>query len=342
MNNNTVNLNRKMNTQESIKGVKKIITIVVVFIVILILISSSTFTVKEHEQAVVNRFGSIKRIIIDENNTFITEYPETMNVQGAELTSTSVEVGKGLFLKIPFIDQVEKYDSWLYTYVTTPQNVNTNEKKQYEVTMYAQWRIANPGLFALTLKNTTSASIFLDNMIYPEIVQKINNTRSDDFITNKDLWNSIMQDAQININEKLRESGIEVIDMQVHRTILPDTNLQSTYDKMIANREKIAQQHRSQGEAYYTKQVSSADREARELVAGAILESEQIIGEGEAEALGLYATSYSIDPKFYAYWRSLQALETSLEDNTTLVLDDTHPLWADLLEMATWDSATGN
>ncbi len=123
--------------------------------------------------------------------------------------------------------------------------------------------------------------------------------------------------------------------MEVHRTILPESNLQSTYDKMIANREKKAQQARSEGDAYYTKQVASADRTAREAIAGAILESEQIRGEGDAEALEIYANAYSVDPEFYGYWRSLQALESSLESNTTLVLDRDHPLWSDLLNMVT-------
>jgi len=342
MDNKTININRRTNTKEAMKAVKTIARVLGVFLVIIILLSQSIFIVNEHEQAVVKRLGTIKRIVIDSENTFIEDNPNTMNVEGAKITDVSVDVGKGLFFKIPFIDKVEKYDSWLYTYVSTTEQVNTSDKRRYYITMYAQWRIANPGLFAVSQKNTRQASVYLDNRIFPEIIQNVNNTKSSDFINNKELWNQVMSDAQANINGKIKDSGIEILDMQVHRTILPEANIQSTYDKMIANREKIAQQHRSQGEAHYTKEVSSADRRARELVAGAILESEQIIGDGEAEALGLYATSYSIDPKFYAYWRSLQALETSLEDNTTLVLDDTHPLWADLLEMATWDSATGN
>lgn len=203
--------------------------------------------------------------------------------------------------------------------------------------MYAQWRITNPGLFALKLSNTNKASVYLDNMVFPEIIQRINNTTSQNFINNKDLWNSEMLEAQDSINKKILIRGIEILDMEVHRTILPDSNLQSTYDKMIANRAKKAQQARSEGEAFYTKQVSAADRQARETIAGAILESEQILGEGDAEALEIYANAYSVDPEFYAYWRSLQALETSLAQNTTLVLDRNHPLWADLLNMVSTD-----
>ena len=331
MNNNTINLNMNALNRKDLLDT----TVVIVIIVAIIVTTSATFTVKENEQAVIKRLGAIQRIIINPDNTFIEEHPETLNVQGAKLNNAIIEADKGLFWKVPFIDTVEKYDSRLFTYVSSEEEVYTYDKNRYIITMYAQWKIANPGLFSIKLKNEKSASIYLDNLIFPEINQNINNTESKDFINNKDLWNEKMELARINLNAQILESGIVIVDMQVHRTILPASNLQSTYDKMIANREKKAQQLRSEGEAYYTKQVASADRTARETIAGAILESEQIMADGDAQALQIYAESFSLDPEFYGYWRSLQALETALDDNTTLVLDRNHPLWADLLQMAT-------
>lgn len=335
MNNNTVNLNRQQNAQEAKKAIKFISIFSIIVIVLVIGISASTFTVNEHEQAVVKRFGAITKIIMDDDSTFIQDHPETLTIEGSKLSNAVIIHGKGLFWRVPFIDTVEKYDSWLYTYVSSEEEVYTLEKNRYITTMYAQWQIANPGLFAIKLGTESRASVYLDNLIFPEIIHKINNTNSADFINNKDLWNEIMATALVDLNEKILESGIQVVDIQVHRTILPTANMQSTYDKMIANREKTAQQLRSEGEAYYTKQVASADRIARETIAGAILESEQIMAEGDAEALQIYQDAYSMDPEFYGYWRSLQALESALDSNTTLVLDRDHPLWSDLLEMAT-------
>ncbi|MEX1378156.1 MAG: protease modulator HflC [Eubacteriales bacterium] len=331
----TINLNRKQSAQEMGGAIKFIVIFIVITLLIIIGIASSTFTVNEHEQAVVKRFGAIQRIIINEDNTFIEDHPETLNVVGAKLSDAKIEADKGLFFRVPFIDSVEKYDSRLFTYVSSEEEVYTYDKNRYIITMYAQWKIANPGLFSIKLKNEKNASLYLDNLIFPKINQNINNTDSKDFINNKNLWYEKMELARNNLNEQILESGIEIVDMQVHRTILPASNIQSTYDKMIANREKKAQQLRSEGEAYYTKQVASADRTSRETIAGAILESEQIIAEGEAQALEIYSKAYSEDPEFYGYWRSLQALEAALDGNTTLVLDKDHPLWADLLEMAT-------
>lgn len=335
MNNNTVNINRQQNMAEARKAVRFIVTVVAIIVLVIIAITSATFTVKENEQAVVKRLGAIQRIIINPDNTFITEHPETLTVQGARLDNASVEASNGLFWKVPFIDTVEKYESRLFTYVSSEEEVYTYDKNRYIITMYAQWKISNPGLFAIKLKSEKSASNYLDNFIFPEINQNINNTSSKDFINNKDLWNEKMDIARNDLNKQIIESGIEIVDMQVHRTILPTSNIQSTYDKMIANREKKAQQLRSEGEAFYTKQVASADRTAREEIAGAILESEQIMADGDAQALAIYAAAYSLDPEFYGYWRSLQALEESLDGNTTMVLNKDHPLWAELLAMAT-------
>ncbi|MBN2879336.1 MAG: protease modulator HflC [Clostridia bacterium] len=335
MNGNTINLNKKQNMDEAKKAIKFIAWFVVIVVFIIIIISASTFTVNEHERAVVKRLGAITKIFMAEGDTYIEDHPETLQIVGSDLSDVTIVHGKGLQWKLPFIDTVEKYDSWLYTYVSNEEEVHTYEKNRYIVTMYAQWRIANPGLFAIKFTDDKSASKYLDNLIFPEIIQNINNTNSKDFINNKELWNEKMEAARENLNNKILESGIEIVDMQVHRTILPSGNIQSTYDKMVANREKTAQQLRSEGEAYYTKQVASADRIARETIAGAILESEQIMAEGDAEALSIYEQAYSADPEFYGYWRSLKALENALDSNTVLVLDRNHPLWADLLAMAT-------
>lgn len=339
MNSNTINLNRKQNIDETKKAVKFIVWFVVIVVLAIIVITSSTFTVNEHEQAVVKRLGAITKIIMAEGDTYIEDHSETLHIEGSDLSDVAIDHGKGLFWKLPFIDTVEKYDSWLYTYVSNEEEVHTYEKNRYIVTMYAQWRIANPGLFAIKFTDDKSASKYLDNLIFPVIIQNINNTNSKDFINNKDLWNEKMEAARQNLNNKILESGIEIVDMQVHRTILPNSNIQSTYDKMVANREKIAQQLRSEGEAYYTKQVASADRIARETIAGAIQESEEIMAEGDATALEIYQIAYSLDPEFYGYWRSLMALENALDSNTVLVLDKDHPLWADLLEMATSENS---
>ena len=97
MNNNTVNLNRQNNVTEAKKAAKFITVFVLVIILAIIIISSATFTVNEHEQAVVKRFGAITKIIVDDENLFIEEHPETLNIEGSKLSKAEIIHGKGLF-----------------------------------------------------------------------------------------------------------------------------------------------------------------------------------------------------------------------------------------------------
>jgi len=167
------------------------------------------------------------------------------------------------------------------------------------------------------------------------MVQAINRMTSEEFVNNKEVLNQALSNGLRVINTDMALRGIEVKDIQVHRTILPPANIESTYARMQADRAKVAQQLRSEGQEEYLKAVASADLEARVIQAEAVSKAGTIRGEGDAAALEIYAQAYSLDTSFFSYWRSLQALEKSLDDNATLVLDQNHPLWKDLLNFAT-------
>lgn len=315
------------------KRIWRLVLAGVILVLALILVGSSIYTVGEAEQAVIYRLGVIKRIIVNYDNDFLERHPELMNTVSSGLKNVDVAKDSGLYFKIPFIETVEKYPSWLFTYTSGTELVNTADKKQYNITIFAQWKVANPALFAITHRTQNNASQYLDNVICPAVIQNINKLPATDFISNKDVLNAHLEQALGAINETVCAGGIEVSDIQLHRTSLPPANLQSTYDRMVANRAKVAQQLRSEGEEQYRMQVADADLQARILTADAIELAADIRGQADAEALTIYSDAYSVDPEFYGYWRSLQALKTALTEGTTLILDPTHPLWADLLEM---------
>ena len=325
--NNTININARMKAEQVGKAAKTLVVIAIIIIAFIIVFSAATFTVNEHQQTIITRFGEIVKIIVN---------PDIYNGP-LEYENIKIVEGKGLFFRIPFIDKVEQFDSWLYTYVSDSERVNTADKKQYYITMFAQWRIADPVKFKVTHGTTVKASNYLDNLIFPAIIQNINELNAVDFISEKATLNEALIDAQKSINATVKVGGLEILDMQVYRTILPTGNLQSTYERMIANRAKEAQRLRADGDKTYQQMVSAADREAREIEAAAVEESKQIKGAGEGEALAIYAESYSVDPDFYSFWRSLEALQYSLENGSTLVLDENHPLWSDLLSWISED-----
>jgi membrane protease subunit HflC len=110
-------------------------------------------------------------------------------------------------------------------------------------------------------------------------------------------------------------------DIDIYRTILPDSNIESTYQKMIAERQAIAQEIRSEGKEQYQNTVSETDRRVAEINAEAIEKAEQIKGEADAEALEIYADGFSVDPEFYTFWRTLKSYEKSIDEDTTIFLD---------------------
>jgi len=306
-----------------------------IFILLLVLLNECFFIVGEAEQAMVSRFGVIKRIVINSRNDFHEVYANQLKDEITLSSDVKIVVGGGLQWKLPFVDKVERYSSKLYTYASDSEVVNTQEKKQYYITTLAQWYIADPALFALKLGSMTSAENQLDNLIHPVIVQAINRMLAEDFVSNKGALNDTLAVGLKAINEDMCLRGIEVKDIQVHRTTLPPANIESTYARMQADRAKVAQQLRSEGQEKYLKSVASADLEARKLEADALSESGRIRGEGDATSLEIYAQSYSKDEAFFSYWRSLQALEAAIDQNSSLVLDKDHPLWKDLLTWAT-------
>jgi membrane protease subunit HflC len=313
----------------------KIILIAVLVIVLIVLISESTFIVGEAEQSVVTRFGVIKRIIINSHNDFHERYVGFLKDEISFSEGVKVVAASGLQFKVPFIDKVETYSSRLYTYISDSEIVNTSEKKQYYIQTYAQWYIADPALFSLKLGSMIRAENQLDNLIHPVIVQAINRLSAEDFVSNKDVLNAALNRGLLTLNEDMAQRGIEIKDIQVHRTILPMANLESTYARMQADRAKVAQQLRSEGDEEYRKAVSSTDLQARQIQADAVTEAGAVRAAAEAESMRVYAEAYSSDTEFYGYWRSLQALETSLDESATLVLDQSHPLWAGLLDYVT-------
>ena len=310
---------------------KKWIFVILAVLVVLFLFSQSIFVVKEAEQAVVSRFGVIKKVIFNDDNSFHTDFANLLENEIVTQGNIKMVYGSGLHFKMPFVDEVKSYSSRLFTYIGGNEVVNTSEKKQYLIQTYAQWTIADPALFELKLGSSRAAENQLDNLILPVIVQAINRLSADDFVSNKEALNEALNKGLATINEDMAIRGIWVKDIQVHQTILPEANIASTYERMEADRAKVAQQTRSEGEEEYRKAVAQADLEVSKILANSVSEAGVIRGEADAQAVEIYANAYSVDKEFYEYWRSLEALKVALNTNSTLVLDSQHPLWSELL-----------
>ena len=162
---------------------------------------------------------------------------------------------------------------------------------------------------------------YLDQVAYAKVIETVNSLTSDDFLTDKDKLSEYLQRDIDTLNEELASKGIIVTDLDIYRTILPASNIESTYQKMIAEREAIAQQRRSEGLENYNNTVSDTDRQVAQIKADAILESQTIRGEADAEAIQIYAEGFNKDPEFYEFWRTMRAYESVIKDDTNVYMN---------------------
>lgn len=312
------NLKNKANeVKDSAKSLMKYGVIFLLVIIVLGSLGSFLYTVAEDEVATVKQFGKISRVIVDKDNVLAEE----QNKLSASFSDVKIIKDKGLFFKIPFITKVEKDTSKLITYISNSASINTKDKLKYEIAMYAQWEITHPGLFRSSLGTIVKANSVIDEIGYAAVIEKINSLTSNQFLTDKEMLTTVLETAINELNQDLSLKGIALVDIEVYRTVLPPSNIESTYNKMIAEREAIAEQKRAEGSENFQNTVADTDKEVATLIASSIETSEKIIGEADATALEIYANAFVIDPEFYELWRSLKAYENSFDANTVIYLD---------------------
>ncbi len=231
----------------------------------------------------------------------------------------------GLHFKLPFVQNVVFFDSRILNYDASPAEILTKDKKNMVVDNYTRWRITDPLQFYRTVRDIPRAQARLDDIIYSELRVALGNYTLIEIVSGK--RGQITQEVTSKSNEVVREFGIEVIDVRIRRTDLPTENARAIYGRMRAERERQAKQYRSEGQEESSKITALADRERTILLAEAKRQSSVLRGEGEAQAIRLWADALGRDPEFYAFQRSLEAYEKSLQENTRLVLTPDSPFF---------------
>lgn len=297
------------------KGLKNLLTVLGIILAGIIAFNLLTFRVYMTEHAVVTRFGEIHKAIVSDASAMenLKSNPRFKDIDIVE--------GNGLFFKIPFIDKVDYYDDRMLTYDVDSREVTTRDKKKVILDNYAQWRIVDPVLFRVTMRTESAAYVRLEDIIYSQLNQHIGKIDAEVLISDKDQVADMLAEIVRLANAEVRDYGIEIIDVRIKRTDLPQENNANIFNRMRTERERMAMQYRSEGQEEAQKIRSNADREATIIEAQAYAEAEKIRGEGEAEALRIYAEAYNQDPEFYQFYRTLQTYRKTLKNNTTLVID---------------------
>ncbi|MDO4754140.1 MAG: protease modulator HflC [Bacillota bacterium] len=300
------------------KKIKKFVIAFVIVVFALVLISQSVYIVREDEVAIVRVLGEIKKIVVSPDHEADAIAQSALDDR---FKGVPIDTEKGLKFMIPFITNVEKNSAKLITYVSNTAKINTRDKIKYDIDIYAQWQITHPGMFRASLGTLSRANSKIDEVVYAVVIDRINRLTSMDFLNNKKALEDILSDARVDLNENLASQGIRIVDIDVYRTVIPASNIDSTYKKMIAEREAIAQQIRAEGLELYNNTVADTDKQVAQTLASAIEEAEKIKGQADAEALSIYASAFSKDPEFYEFWRTLKSYERTLNENTYLFLD---------------------
>jgi len=307
----------KFKAESGNRIIKAVLIVIGAMVALIILFNFFFFTVDEREQAVVMQFNKVIKVVVSEDDQEMRDLIDA----NPQVSDTKILVGKGLFFKVPFIQSVTKYTSMLLTYDTNPREVITKDKKILVLDNYAQWKIINPALFTVKLKTLQAAHTRLDDIIYSRLNEEIGKVNAIDIISDKTYVSEMLAGMVSSINSQLKDLGIEVSDIRIKKTELPAENYTFIFNRMATEREKSAKEYRSQGLEEAQKIRSLADREATIIEAEAYREAEQAMGEGDAQALKIYAEAYNKDPEFFSFWRTLQAYKKVFDSSTTIVLD---------------------
>ena len=267
-------------------------------------------------------FGLSTIIIVDETEQIVI-------LQFGKPIKTLKEPGLNWKLPAP-LQTANSFEKRLLEYDVPPEEILSKDKKSLIIDNYVRWKIVDPLLFLQTVAAIPTAKTRLDDIVYSELRQELGTHDMVEIITeNREL---IMDKVTKASNEETSKYGIEVIDVRIRRVDLPKENEASIYARMEAERKRQANKFRSEGEEEAQKIRAATDRDKTVILADAYKTSQEIRGEGEAKALDIYATSFSKDPKFYEFIRTLETFEKVIDDKTTLVLPGDSKLFKELIQ----------
>lgn len=260
---------------------------------VLALILNSLFVIDEKEDGIVFQFGE----------------------------AIKSDLPTGLNFKLPIVQNVKKYDSRLQTLDEEPNRILTVESKYLIVDSFVKYRITD----VRTFYDATSGSfVNLNNLLGQRTAFELKNQFGRRTVTElvsgeRDQLMTAMRD---NLGDSVSDLGIEIIDFRVKRIDLPPELSNSVYERMRSERNRLAEELRAEGNELSNEIRSTADKEKVIILAEAYKTSEQIRGDGDATAAAIYAESFSGDPEFYEFTRSMKAYDATFNNKSDILLID--------------------
>ena len=281
----------------------------------LILLAQATYTVTEVQQVIITQFGE---------------------PQGDPVTTP------GLHFKLPFIQTANFFDKRFLEWDGDPNQIPTRDRRFIWVDTYARWRITDPLLFFQRLQNERGAQTRLDDILdgetrnaiarhdLIEVVRTSNREPTEVEIEDdeeavvlekiergrQDIVNEILQTA----SARTKDLGIELLDLRLKRINYVEEVQQDVFARMIAERQRIAEQFRSEGQGESARIGGERERELAQIQSEAYRQAEELRGMADAEATGIYADAYNRDADFYSFTKSLETYEETMDPSTLFIL----------------------
>lgn len=224
----------------------------------------------------------------------------------------------GLYFKVPFIQEVTNFDKRLLDYDSLAQDVITQDKKTLLIDNFAKWRITDALKVFRAFQTQRGAYRRLDDIIYSELRVEVGRHDLSEIVSKT--RSDIMATVSARANEKAKAYGIEIQDVRIKRADLPEQNEKAVFARMQAERERQAKQYRAEGAEEAQKIRSEAEKDREIILAEAYKTSEQLRGQGDAQAFKIYAAAYKQDPRFFEFVRTMEAYRKALGSRTSLIL----------------------
>jgi len=261
------------------------------FLVIAIIFYFSVFTVNQWQQALVFKFREIQR---SDNEP-------------------------GIHFMIPLVNYAQKIEKRLLNLDKEPQRFLTREKKDVIVDYYVKWRITDiEKFYTATRGNIVSANTLLEQRINRALRDQFGARTIQEVVSGERTQiMSVVTSTTSNLSDEL---GITVIDVRTKRIDLPAEVSNSVYQRMRAERDRVAKGFRARGAEAAERIRANADREREVILANAYRDAETIRGEGDAQATEVYAAAFTKDREFYSFYRSLNAYQSSFNQGNDILL----------------------
>ena len=257
-----------------------------------IVVSSSIFFVEEREKAILLRLGQIER----------------------------ADYEAGIHFKIPFVNNVRRFDGRILTLDATPARYLTGEKKNVMVDSFVLWRISDVSTYFESMGGNEARAQSRITQIAKDGLRGEFGKRTIQQVVSGDRA-TLVSDMMVSANAIAKDFGIEIVSVRIKRIDLPSEVSSSVFTRMEAERERVASELRSQGAEESEKIRSDADRQRTIILADAKRDSEILRGEGDATSTDIYAKAYEQNSEFYSLYRRLTAYKNIFNGDDMLVIE---------------------